>query len=357
VNRRVVVKPGLEKPAVARPGLVKARLLKGGLKPRLVKPGLVKVGLLKPGLVKSGLVKAGLVKPGLVKARLVKSGLVKPCLMKPRPVKGGLDKPGLVKEGARIGPTSVRVVAVVAHELRTPLAAALMYMSMLERKIDAGAAKESIRPALTVAREQIQRLERLVTRVTEFQQFGKPLVRTRFVDVGLVISETVQRALAVNRDGKVSVDVDGCGVVGWWDDGAIEQIVQNLLSNALKFGAGRPIRITAHVAGPIGPAGRFDLQLMVQDEGSGIDVADLARIFRPFAHAPTHRAGGLGIGLWMVHQLVTAHGGSVTVRSRPGAGATFVVTMPERRPVERRPAAHAPVARPAISERPAASVA
>jgi signal transduction histidine kinase len=302
-------------------------------------------------------VKPGLAKPALVKRRVLKPGLVKAGLVKARSLKVGLDKPGLLKEGARIGPASVRVVAVVAHELRTPLATALMYMSMLERKIEAGAAKDSTRVALTVAREQIQRLERLVTRVTEFQQFGKALVRPRCVDIGEVISGTVRRALAVNRDGNVSVNVDGCGVAGWWDDGAVEQIVQNLLSNALKFGAGRPVRIQAHVTGPVGPVGRFGLRLMVEDEGGGIDVADLARIFRPFAHAPANRAGGLGIGLWMVHQLVTAHGGSVTVRSRPGAGATFVVMLPERRPMERRPASRAAVAERALSNGATASVA
>ena len=106
----------------------------------------------------------------------------------------------------------------------------------------------------------------------------------------------------------------GDAVVGFWDRTRLEQVVTNLLSNALKFGAGKPIRV--RVERP-GRDGRFD----GRDQGVGIAPADQKRIFGRFERAVSVRHyGGLGLGLFIVRQIVDSLGGCITVRSSPGKG-------------------------------------
>jgi signal transduction histidine kinase len=111
-------------------------------------------------------------------------------------------------------------------------------------------------------------------------------------------------------------------VVGGWDRSRVEQILNNILSNALKYGAGKPV--TVEVAGDAERA-----LVHVRDEGIGISPSDRARIFARFERAvPTAHYGGLGLGLYLANQMVSAHGGRLHVESSEGAGATFTVELP-----------------------------
>jgi signal transduction histidine kinase len=102
----------------------------------------------------------------------------------------------------------------------------------------------------------------------------------------------------------------------------VDQVLQNLLSNALKYGAGQPIRLAVRAEG-----GRAHLE--VQDRGIGIAPADQARIFERFERAVSGRNySGLGLGRWIVGRIVEAHGGTVRLASAPGAGSTFTVELP-----------------------------
>jgi signal transduction histidine kinase len=221
------------------------------------------------------------------------------------------------------GTAQADLAAALTHELRTPLATALMYMNVAEQAADGGRDDGRIHNALAVARKQILRIDRLVARVVELEQECRPALTPRRLDLGGVINEAVRCARRVaGADGKLISMTSECErLVGWWDDDAIEQILQNLLSNALKFGAGRPIEVTL-IADASG-----DAHLMVRDEGVGIPDADRERIFRRHVHAPTHQSGGLGLGLWLVRALAEAHGGQVTVSSRLGFGSTFDVFL------------------------------
>ena len=112
------------------------------------------------------------------------------------------------------------------------------------------------------------------------------------------------------------------GVVGQWDPLALEQVAENLLSNALKFGAGKPVAVALRAAGEVA-------ELTVRDRGIGIPEADRARIFQRFERAVARREhGGFGIGLWLANQLVRAMGGAIGIESVPGEGSTFVVRLP-----------------------------
>jgi signal transduction histidine kinase len=112
-------------------------------------------------------------------------------------------------------------------------------------------------------------------------------------------------------------------VIGCWDRLRLEQVTTNLLANAVKYGG--PGRVTATVR--MGHDG--EAELSVNDEGGGIAEADHQRIFEPFERA-VHGAkqDGAGLGLYIVREIVAAHGGSVRLVSHPGDGATFSVRLP-----------------------------
>src|SRR5262249_28758834 len=113
-------------------------------------------------------------------------------------------------------------------------------------------------------------------------------------------------------------------VVGRWDRSRLERVATNLLSNALKYGAGKPVRV-----GVQADADRAIFS--VRDEGIGIDPADHDRIFGQFERAVSARNySGFGLGLWIVREIVRVHGGRIDVTSTPGAGSMFTVTLPLR---------------------------
>jgi signal transduction histidine kinase len=123
-------------------------------------------------------------------------------------------------------------------------------------------------------------------------------------------------------------------VVGQWDRARMEQVITNLLSNALKYGRGKPVEIeVSHHSGKA--------MLTVQDYGIGIEAANLTRIFERFERAVSEREfGGLGLGLWIVRRIVEASGGSVTVQSEPNSGSTFMVALPLGTTLERVSTTH-----------------
>jgi signal transduction histidine kinase len=115
-------------------------------------------------------------------------------------------------------------------------------------------------------------------------------------------------------------------ITGNWDRLRLEQVVSNLISNAIKYGGGKPIAVLVEGDDELGC-------LIVRDEGIGIAEVDQQRIFDRFERTVTvHRVGGFGLGLWISKQIVEAHGGTIRVQSEPGAGSSFVVQLPRAQP-------------------------
>ena len=111
-------------------------------------------------------------------------------------------------------------------------------------------------------------------------------------------------------------------ILGRWDKTRLEQIIGNLLSNAIKYGAGKPIDVTVARTGT-------HATVSIQDRGIGIAPEHLVRIFDRFERAASIRSyGGLGLGLYVAREIITAHGGTLRVESSPGEGSTFVVSLP-----------------------------
>src|SRR4051812_32121643 len=217
-------------------------------------------------------------------------------------------------------------VDLIRHELSTPVATALLYIGIAENYA-VRTPGDPISSALRIVRSEVQRLKVLLDNMTELQRSGRPFVRPRFMDIGATVRATVKRVLTTFA-GTESVTIAGPSqtIQGWWDPIAVEQIVTNLLTNALKFGQGRSVRLAVRGA----PAG---VTISIRDQGAGIGAADRLRIFKRYEHAPADQGGGMGLGLWLVRELVMAHGGRITVQSRKGRGTTFTVLLRAQAPL------------------------
>lgn len=176
-------------------------------------------------------------------------------------------------------------------------------------------------------RRQLLRLERLVNDLLDVSRImaGKLPFLVEDVDLAALVREVVERLGTQLQSAKCETSVDADrAIVGLWDRMRLDQIVTNLLTNAMKYGAGRPIEV--RVDGD-DHAGR----LTVRDHGIGISDENQKRIFEKFERVVSERSyGGLGLGLWIVSRIVSDFDGSVHVESAPGTGATFTVELPRR---------------------------
>ncbi|CAM4052065.1 histidine kinase [Corallococcus soli] len=217
-------------------------------------------------------------------------------------------------------------LAVASHELKTPLAAFRLHLERLERSLGEEALGRARSP-LESAGRQVQRLHALMETLLDVSQLTTGRLALDLIDVDLtsVVGDAVARLRdEVERLGVTVTLEAGTPLVGRYDRLRIEQVMTNLLSNAARYGQGRPIAV--RVASEDGTA-----RVIVRDEGIGISAEDRARIFDRFERAvPARNYGGLGLGLWIARQVVEAHGGRISVDSAPGAGSTFMVELPLR---------------------------
>jgi signal transduction histidine kinase len=214
-------------------------------------------------------------------------------------------------------------LVLVAHELRTPLAAMQLVTDALlrsaRREGDLREQKKSEAVAI-----QVRRFCGLVERVIEAMN-----IRAEGVTLVLGVCDLralVDRAIASTRDraqrAGCSVSSNVEPVVCRADAARLYGVVVALLDNAIKFGAGKPIRLATRVLD------RF-VELSIADQGMGIPPDRLSAVFSPFERAvPKEHFGGLGLGLFMAKAVVEAHGGSITIHSRIGEGSTVAIRLP-----------------------------
>ena len=237
------------------------------------------------------------------------------------------DRAGLAIANATLYEEAVRAVAVrdeflsiAGHELKTPLTALMLQLEMLGRRAD-----DATRERVDKVTQHATRLGRLVDELLDVSRIsaGRLRLEREELDLAEVVAEHVARV----REGGATVEIAPGGAVrGWWDRSRVEQIVSNLLGNAVKYGEGKPIDVRVEAAD-----GRA--VLVVRDRGIGIAPADQARIFERFERAVSSRHfGGLGLGLWIVRQIVEAHGGTIAVASAVGEGAELRVELPVEAP-------------------------
>ncbi|MDI1477312.1 GAF domain-containing sensor histidine kinase [Polyangium sp. y55x31] len=216
-------------------------------------------------------------------------------------------------------------LSIASHELRTPIASLQLMVQALTRGVVSPTPEATLR-AFGLAERQIARLTRLVEELLEVSriQAGRLSFQFESLDLVAVVREVVQRFEIEFARVRCPLSFRfHQPVMGFWDRSKLEQVVTNLLSNALKFGAGKPIEITVEEAPPgIG-------RLVVTDHGIGIPPDRIARIFERFERAvPAQAYGGLGLGLYIVRSIVDALGGTVRAESVLGSGSTFTVELP-----------------------------
>jgi len=218
-------------------------------------------------------------------------------------------------------------LSVAAHELRTPLTALSLHIQGLLRQLRTGEPppREEVERRLTGAGKLLARLTRLIEELLEVSRIaiGSIEVRREAIDLAAVARESLMRfdSPLAEAGCKVELTVEG-DLRGQWDPLRLDQVVDNLISNAVKYGAGKPVEIRLRDRGE-------RVELEVRDHGIGIDAADQRRVFERFERAVSRRKfGGFGLGLWIARRVIEAHGGTIRLISAPGAGSTFTVELP-----------------------------
>jgi two-component system OmpR family sensor kinase len=224
-------------------------------------------------------------------------------------------------------------VATIAHELRNPLQPLLFQTRVITARLESPKSTEAVTPDWIAS--QVRRMEYQLQRVTEVLDrlldlsrlsSGRIDLRIDDVDLGEVMREVVASFQAELAISECEVRLEQTGPMsGLWDRMRIEQVCRNLLSNAIRYGAGQPIDIRIE-------GNELFAILEVRDYGVGIDKQHQQRIFERFERGPVdRRGGGFGVGLWIVKNICLALGGTVGVESDVGKGAKFVVILPRTR--------------------------
>lgn len=211
---------------------------------------------------------------------------------------------------------------IASHELRAPLTNVSLQLQNFRRLLDRGATRAHLRVLAEAAVREAGRLTSLIDTLLDAQAAkGQLQLDIGDVDLGELAREVTERMRPRAEQLGSVMEVDVPSIQGRWDRVRIEQVLTNLVTNALKFGRGKPVRVVAMRAGR-------EATLEVSDQGIGVSADDLARIFGKFERAVPSHYGGFGLGLFIARQIVEAHNGRVDVTSAPGVGSTFRVTLP-----------------------------
>jgi signal transduction histidine kinase len=218
-------------------------------------------------------------------------------------------------------------LSVASHELRTPMTSLTLALQTITRVTPAGKPVDPKIAAklLELAIRQSGRMNRLIgdlLDVSRIETWQLALTRGEVELCGLVREIVARFQPDLVRSGStVSIQAEA-PVVGQWDRSRLEQVISNVLANAVKFGAGAPVEIAVSQA-------RGVARLTITDHGIGIDPSRLAHVFERFERGVSaQHYGGLGLGLYIARRIVEGHSGSIRATSTPGEGSTFTIELP-----------------------------
>ncbi|MDQ1922146.1 hybrid sensor histidine kinase/response regulator [Massilia pseudoviolaceinigra] len=220
-------------------------------------------------------------------------------------------------------------MSMVAHELRTPLNTLFLETQLRGMQLDKGNMavfnEENMRKMVARDGRQIQSMIRLINDMVDVSRIrsGKLSIRPAETELSAllarIVSDLAQRTEAAG--GTIELHAPE-PVAGVWDEFRVEQIIINLLTNALRYGGSKPVKISLEARGGYA-------SIVVRDQGVGIAPEDQLRIFAPFERAGTKDVReGLGLGLYIARQLAESHDGTLEVESAPNQGAAFRLTLP-----------------------------
>jgi PAS domain S-box-containing protein len=243
-----------------------------------------------------------------------------------------MDNARLYKEVQAAVELRDEFLAVAGHELRTPLAALSLLLDTLVMETNAiGTALPALarfQNTLARSKHHSERLGRLIGQLLDVSriQMRRLQLQPELVDLGKLVEEVTTRYADAAAQARcdLEVHIQPEPVVGFWDPLQLDQVTTNLLTNALKYGAGKPVEVSV-------TASNGKALLSVKDHGIGISPTDQERIFGRFERAVSQRHyGGLGLGLWITRQALEAMGGSIRVQSTPNVETLFVAELPIR---------------------------
>jgi len=220
-------------------------------------------------------------------------------------------------------------MSIVAHEVRTPLNGLILETQLrkmhLARDNAAAFTLDKMHAMVDRDERQIKSLIRLIEDMLDVSRIrtGKLSIRPTRFDLSTLVRDLLHNFSRQIDAAETSVTLDAeQPVIGNWDEFRIEQVISNLLTNALRYGAKSPVTVKVYSEGGLA-------LVDVRDQGIGISEENQKRIFQQFERVSARQAvAGLGLGLFISEQIVTAHGGTITVQSRIGEGALFRVCLP-----------------------------
>jgi signal transduction histidine kinase len=218
-----------------------------------------------------------------------------------------------------------RFLSIASHELRSPITSLRATTSLLQ--MDPNAITDEARRTTLFQRiqRQIDRLATLVERLLDTARLNAGELPLDYADCELVAlcKEAIELAKPSLREHTITLE-EHAPLYGRWDPARVEQVITNLLSNALRYSPPSEIRLVIRQEGE-----RACVDVI--DQGVGIAADDLPNVFTPFfrgAHAAAQHKAGLGLGLYITHEIARRHGGSLKVQSKLGQGSTFTVELP-----------------------------
>lgn len=216
-------------------------------------------------------------------------------------------------------------LVIASHELRTPLTSLQLSIQSLGQRSSRGMDVERVRSAVALSSRQIKRLDNLVDMLLDVSriQAERLELNRASVDLRALVDEVVTHlGVQLAQSGSMLAMRAEQPVIGLWDPHRLEQVVTNLLTNAIKFGEHAPIEIAITAEDRVA-------RLLVTDHGIGIPAEVQAQLFQRFRRGVSSRHyGGLGLGLCITRTIVEAHGGRIGLSSEVGRGSTFCVELP-----------------------------
>jgi PAS domain S-box-containing protein len=215
---------------------------------------------------------------------------------------------------------------VASHELRTPLMALQLQLDMLLGQRDAFDEKLAVK--LDRASRNAERLAELMATLLDVGRIasGSLSLSRDEVDLSSLVADSIERLTESAQAAKCEMVAEiEPGIIGRWDSLRISQVITNLLANAYKYAGGYRVYVTVRRDGDTAV-------VTVRDHGPGIAPEHRVRIFDRFERAASPTLGGLGLGLYVAHQIVSAHGGTIGVTGADGGGARFEIRLPLNKP-------------------------
>lgn len=241
-----------------------------------------------------------------------------------------IDKAKLYTEAQEAIRIRDEFLSIASHELKTPLTSILLSLQLILRRLEKSTIKskesEDILKSVEISIAQSKRMSRLINDLLDISLITSDYFQIDPEEVNLtgLLKDVEMKFEVILKHKNISLNIleKDENIIGFWDRIRIEQVISNLISNAIKYGNGRPINLRTEKLGD-------SVYIKVKDRGIGIKKEDKDRIFKVFSRgSDVKHYKGIGVGLFISKKIVDAHKGELSVNSKEGNGSTFIVSLP-----------------------------